>query len=213
MNKKLIAITSALLFVASLSLAKNALAIVRCETQYEGEVCREIKLELNKEVLNPAKGEFANNLVDVTGLNTDIYKFASGEEITFKLKIKNVGDEKFDKVYVKDTLPEYFELVSGDLEFEIDDLDPGEEVEREFKVRVKSEENIPNQSPICDTNTTNRAKAWSGDESDEDSSQVCIARKVLAAELPPTGPQNAFLLLGFSLLSGLTGISLIKKRI
>jgi len=210
MNKKLIAITSALLFVASLLLAKNSLAIVRCETQYEGEVCREIELLLDKKVWDPKNSEFKDNLV---GVSADIYKFAPGEEITFRLKIKNVGDEKFDKVYVKDTLPDYFELVSGDLEFEIDDLDPDEEVEREFKVKVKSEENIPNQSPICDTNTTNRAKAWSGDEVDEDSSQVCIARKVLAAELPPTGPQNTLLLLGFSLLSGLTGISLIKKGV
>ena len=210
MNKKLIAITSALLFVASLLLAKNSLAIVRCETQYEGEVCREIELLLDKKVWDPKNGEFKDNLV---GVSADIYKFAPGEEITFRLKIKNVGDEKFDKVYVKDTLPDYFELVSGDLEFEIVDLDPDEEVEREFKIKVKSEENIPNESPICDTNTTNRAKAWSGDEVDEDTSQVCIARKVLAAELPPTGPQNTILLLGFSLLSGLTGISLIKRSI
>ncbi len=210
MNKKLIAITFAFLFVASLLLAKNAKAIVRCETQYEGEVCREIELLLDKKVWDPKNSEFKDNLV---GVSANIYKFAPGEEITFRLKIKNVGDEKFDKVYVKDTLPDYFELVSGDLEFEIDDLDPDEEVEREFKVRVKSVENLPNESPICDTNTTNRAKAWSGDEVDEDSSQVCIARKVLAAELPPTGPQNTILLLGFSLLSGLTGISLIKRSI
>ena len=195
--------------MVSLLVVKNSLAIVRCETQYEGEVCKEIELLLDKKVWDPKDGAWDDNIV---GLSVDIYKFAPGEEITFRLKIKNVGDEKFDKVYVKDTLPDYFELVSGDLEFEIDDLDPDEEVEREFKVRVKPQENLPNQSPICDTNTTNRAKAWSGDEVDEDSSQVCIARKVLAAELPPTGPQNALLLLGFSLLSGLTGISLIKKR-
>lgn len=210
MSKKLIAITSAFLFMASLFLAKNALAIVRCETQYEGEVCREIDLLLDKKVWDPKNGEFKDNLV---GISADIYKFAPGEEITFKLRIKNVGEEKFDKVYVKDTLPDYFELVSGDLEFEIDDLDPDEEVEREFKVKVKSEESLPNESLICDTNTTNRAKTWSGDEADEDSSQVCVARKVLAAELPPTGPQNAILLLGLSLLSGLTGLSLIKKGI
>lgn len=209
MRKYLAVISFLTLFSVALVAAKPLLAIVRCETQYEGEVCREIELLLDKKVWDPKNSEFKDNLV---GVSADIYKFAPGEEITFKLKIKNVGDEKFDKVYVEDTLPEYFELVSGDLEFEIDDLDPDEEVEREFKVKVKSEENIPNESLICNSKTTNRAKAWSGDEVDEDSSQICISRKVLAAELPPTGPQNSLILLGISLLSGLTGISLLKFK-
>jgi len=209
MKKKLILSIIAFGFWLFCAKAGSVLAIVRCETQYEGEVCKEIDLLLDKKVWDPYHSEFKDNLV---GVSADIYKFAPGEEITFKLKIKNVGDEKFDKVYVKDTLPNYFELVSGDLEFEIDDLDPDEEVEREFKVKVKAEENIPNESLICDSKTTNRAKAWSGDEVDEDSSQICISRKVLAAELPPTGPQNSLILLGISLLSGLTGISLLKFK-
>jgi len=209
MKRKIIVLLLTLIFWLFCAGVGSALAIVRCETQYEGEVCKEIDLLLNKKVWDPKNNEFKDNLV---GVSADIYKFAPGEEITFKLKIKNVGDEKFDKVYVKDTLPDYFELVSGDLEFEIDDLDPDEEIEREFKVKVKPEENIPNESLICDSNTTNRAKAWSGDEVDEDSSQICISRKVLAAELPPTGPQNSLILLGISLLSGLTGISLLKFK-
>lgn len=213
MSKKLIVITSALIFLVSLFVAKNALAIIRCETQYEGEVCWEIRLEINKEVWNPAKNEFADNLVDITGTNPDIYKFAPGEEITYQLTVKNVGDEKLDKVNVKDYLPDYLTFVSGDHEFEIYDLDVDESVTKEFKAKVVNEENLPNVSPICDDNTRNRARAWTDDLSDEDTAQICIVRKVLAAELPPTGPQNAILLLGFSLLSGLTGISLLRKRV
>lgn len=190
-------------FLFACFFTKSVLAAVRCETQYGGgEVCvRTGELQIDKEVWNTSKGLFVDNM----GL-TD-YKYAPGEEFSFKLKIKNVGDETFDKVYVKDTLPDYLELVSGDLEFEIDDLSPGETEEREFKARVASADKFPSdKTVIC---VVNAAETWSGDEKDKDTAQVCLERKVLGA-LPPTGPKNWEIVLLGSLLSGIMGIYLLR---
>lgn len=201
---KLIAIFI-LLFVFSWT-AKSILAAVRCETYYEGEVCvRTGELQIDKEVWDVEGGLFVDNM----GL-TD-YKYAPGEEFTFKLKIKNVGDETFDKVYVKDSLPDYLELISGDLEFEIDDLTVGETEKKEFKVRVVPADKFPsNKTTICVVNT---AETWSGDEKDKDTAQVCLEKKVLGVKvLPPTGPENSVIILFSSILLSVAGIYLLKFR-
>lgn len=179
-------------------------ATVRCDTQY-GEICREIELEINKEVWDPKDSRFEDDIL----FEQELYKFAPGETITFLLKITNVGDETFGKVYVKDTLPEYLELVSGNLEFEIDDLTPGETEERTIEAKVVSADRFPDDATICVVNT---AETWSGDERDEDSIQVCMEEKVLGvAVLPPTGPKHAAMILALSIASALLSITLLRK--
>lgn len=198
-----ILIIAALLLVIPL-ITRQAKAVVRCDTQY-GEVCREIELEINKEVWDPKDSRFEDDIL----FEQELYKFAPGEKITFLLKITNVGDETFSKVYVKDTLPEYLELVSGDLEFEIDDLTPGETEERIIEARVVSADRFPDDATICVVNT---AETWSGDERDEDTIQVCLEEKVLGvAVLPPTGPEYTSVILALSILSALLGAILLFK--
>jgi len=200
-----ILIVAALLLVLPL-VAKQAKATVYCDIQY-GEVCREIRLEINKEVWDPYDERFEENLF----LDKENYIFGPGEIIRFKIKVTNVGDETFDKVYVKDYLPDYLVLESGDFSFEINDFEPGETETREFEARVVSSEKFPDNTTICEDN---RAKVWSGDESDEDIAKVCLIEKVLGVEeLPPTGPENWLLLVPFSLLAGLVGIYLRKFSI
>lgn len=199
-------LTAILVFLFLLALlAKPIWAAVRCETYYEGEVCvRTGELQIDKEVWDPEDGKFVDNL----GI-TD-YKFAPGEEITFKLKIKNVGDETFDKVNVQDTLPDYLELVSGDLSFEISDLEIDETEEREFKAKVVSADRFPeDKAVICVVNTT---EVWSGDERDKDTAQVCLEKKVLGVVvLPPTGPEHGLFVLTLSLASAILGVIFLRK--
>lgn len=206
--KKILKTLPILVFIlAMLFVAKPILAAVRCETNYYGEVCvRTGELQIDKEVWDVEDGLWVDNM----GLYD--YKFAPKDyetkEITFELKIKNVGDKTFDKVYVKDTLPDYLELISGDLEFEIDDLDPGETEKREIKVRVVSADQFPDGATICVVNT---GEVWSGDEKDKDTAQVCLEEKVLGVVvLPPTGPKNWQIILSLSLLTGLVGLYLRK---
>ena len=187
---------------------KISLAAVRCETQYGGgETCvRTGELQIDKEVWDPEDGKFVDNL----WIASD-YKFAPGEEITFRLKIKNVGDATFDTVHVVDTLPSHLELTSGDLDFYINNLDPGETEEREIRAKVVPADQFPsNQSLICEVNT---AEVWSDDEKDKDTSQVCMEEKVLGVKvLPPTGPKNWPTALFALLLFGVTGVYWLKFK-
>lgn len=207
MLKKLFKIISTSLFLGILLFisAKNVMGAVRCETQYGGgQVCvRTGQLQIDKEIFNPDKKEFVDNL-DFTS-----FKFNAGNEVKFKLKIKNVGDATFDKVSVNDTLPSFLELVSGSLSFEINDLTPGETEEREIVTKVVSSSKLPAEPIICDVNT---AEVKSGDERDKDTAKVCVEKKVLGAIiLPPTGPENWLLILIVSIVAGIAGFTL--KRI
>lgn len=194
------------LLVAPLLTPKLISAAVRCETQYGGgEVCVKTgQLQIDKEVLDPQNQKFVDNL----GITS--WKFTSGDEITFKLRIKNVGDATFDKVEVTDTLPDFLERTSGDLNFEIKDLTPGETEEREFKTRVVSADKFPaDKSVVC---VVNAAEARSGDERDRDTAQVCLEKKVLGiAKLPKVGPENSTWVILGSIILGLLGLAFINK--
>ncbi len=200
--KQLTKLITVLLFVFAITLvAKPALAT--CDEQYGG-VCKEIELRIEKFVKDPTSETFVKNM----GVHD--YKFGPEEEITFKLIIKNTGDEKFDEVHIKDYLPEYLNHLSGELDFVIHDFDPGEEVKKEFKVKVVPANELPDEnSIIC---VTNAAEAWSGDKKSRDTAGVCLEEKVLGvAELPPTGPENWFVFLGLSITSALIGLFLFHK--
>lgn len=206
---KLIKLTTTVLFLAIVSflVSKPLNAATRCEPQYGGgEICVYTgELQINKTVWNKNSNFFVDNL----GLND--YKFSPGEEITFKLAVTNVGDKKFDVVHVKDTLPDYLEHISGDLEFDIYDLEVNETEEREIKARVTGSDNFPdNQSIIC---VVNSGEVWADDENDSDTSQVCIEKKVLGVtNLPPTGPANWQIVLSLSLISSIIGLYLLKFK-
>lgn len=199
----------AALFLALSLFVKPAGAAVRCEGLYGGgEVCvRTGELQIDKKAWNPEKEIYEDNLY----LSEDSYQFAPGEIVKFTLRITNVGDETFNKVYVKDTLPDYLNLESSELEFEIDDLSPGETEEVKFEARVVPADEYPDGAEIC---VVNKAEAWSGDEKDENTAQVCIKEKVLGVTvLPPTGPEGWLIILPFSLLAGLIGLYLKKFSI
>lgn len=195
----------------SLSLSP-AYSAVRCETQYGGrEVCvRTGQLQIDKEVFNPQENKFVDNL----GIND--HKFTPGEEITFRLKVKNVGDATFDTVSVSDSLPSLLELSSGSASFTLNNLTPGGTQESEIKTKVAASGNFPvDKTLVCIVNT---AQVSSGNETDKDTAQVCLERKAVGpapvakpAALPPTGPGDWLPLLVLSLLTGTTGLYLISK--
>lgn len=206
MKKLFTILIVAVIFLVLFLVAKPTRAIIRCDNQYE-EVCREIRLEIDKEVWDSYDERFEENLF----LDEENYIFGPGEIIRFKIKVTNVGDETFDKVYVEDYLPDYLVLESGNLSYEIENLEPGETDVKEFEARVVPANEFPDNTTICEDN---RAKAWSGDESDENTAKVCLREKVLGVEeLPPTGPEHLLLILPFSLLAGLVGLYLRKFSI
>lgn len=195
----------ALGLIASLFLLekKQTNAAVRCETQYGGgQVCVSIgQLSVNKQVFDPDSKQFVDNL----GLTS--HHFLSGEEITFKLTVKNVGDSTINNISVTDTLPDFLSLTSGQLSYNINHLDPGQSDERQMKAKVVPKDQLPkDKTVLC---LVNSLQAVSGDQSDKDSSQFCLERVGLPS-FPPTGPKDwQWVLLG-SLLTGIVGSYLVK---
>ncbi|MBI1919088.1 hypothetical protein HYS29_00675, partial [Candidatus Microgenomates bacterium] len=167
-----------IIMLAGFFLVKPSLAAVRCETQYGGkEVCiRTGKLQVNKEVFDPRNKKFVDNL----GLND--HKFSPGEQVTFKIKVKNVGDNTFDAINVLDILPDLLKT-DGNPQFQIKDLKVGEEKEQEIKVKVAGADKFPrDKSVVC---VVNVAEAVSGEDKDRDTAQVCLERKVLPQKGAP----------------------------
>lgn len=151
---------------------------------------------LNKQVKNPSNGQFVENL------NANDYKFLAGQEISFKLEIRNTGQTDLNNVQVKDRLPDQLNFVSGPgkfdqssrtLNFTIDKLSPGESKTFEIKAKV----NDPLTMTTC---LTNYAEVRVNELFAQDNAVFCIESKILGTtttELPKTGPtENMLMLLG-----------------
>lgn len=182
-------------------------ATVRCETQYGGgETCVKTgELQIDKKVWNPQTSSYVDNL----GLNT--YTFSAENEITFKIIVKNVGDETLNDIKVTDNLPSYLNALSGDFSYTIDHLNAGQFDERTIKAKVVTKENLPTDKDIvC---VSNNAKAKNSEFDTEDNAQVCIEKvekKILGEKTPATGPEM-FLPILLASSTGLFGFSLIRK--
>ncbi len=190
------------LALTSLIFTSKATAAIRCETQYGGnEVCVKTgEIQIDKQVLNPNTSSFVDNLSLYT------HYFKANDEITFKLIVKNIGDHKLSSVHVVDTLPGYLTLISGDLDYYITDLEVGETDEKEFKVKVLDNHQLPNQSLTCVINT---GEVWADDQHDSDTSQICIEKEL--ETLPATGPGLNSLILLSSTFSAGAGLFFLKQ--
>ena len=189
-----------------LSSKKPISAAVRCETQYGGnEVCVTTgELQINKEILDPRYTYTYRDNLYITD-----YQFKTGENVEFKLTVKNVGDDTLTNVKVDDSLPSFlFFTGETEHEFTIDQLNPGDSKEFIVKSRVVSEFQLE-ADRICGVNT---AEVWAdNDEHDKDSSNLCATKKVLGVtKLPETGVNTPAIVFGASLTTALVGLALIR---
>ncbi len=163
------------LFIGLALLLGVNLSLVKADQYEEKEVSLEIWLD--KKVKNPESKQYVENL------NVNDYKFAPGEEVWFNVKVKNTGEKTFEKVKVKDYLPDYLQHLEGDLEREYQDIKPDEEREFKIKIKVVTADKLPsNQGIYC---VINRAEAEANNQKDGDTSQICIEKKVLGAVIQP----------------------------
>lgn len=205
-----LSIISIIFLAVGLFVLKPSFAAVRCEVQYGGQqVCVRIgALQVNKEIFDPKNNKFADNLV-----GTNDHKFGPGEEVRFRVTVKNTGDAKLETVNVMDTLPKLLTTGDGNPFFQLKDLEPGKSEQREIKVKVVASDKFPaDKTFLC---VVNAVEAVSGDQKDRDTAELCLERKVFPKELPPTGPEH-WLLAGvaslFSLTSGIYLVRLSKKN-
>lgn len=206
MNKTKVFLTAFLAAVVLALSSNSAFASVRCETQYGGnEICVTIgELQINKEILDPRySGVYRDNLYV-----TD-YQFKTADFVTFKLIVKNVGDNTLSNIKIIDNLPSFLFFTGGSVsEYKIDQLNPGESKEIEVKSRVVAESQLV-VDRICGVNT---AEVWSdGDQHDKDTAELCATKKVLGVKvLPETGDNTPSVIFGVSLAIALLGFVLVK---
>lgn len=195
---------------------KKVFAGWTCEPIYGGgERCWGTgEILIDKTVKNPSTGLFVDNL----GVNDP--KFAPGQEVLFRLEVKNVGQGTFSKVTIKDVFPSYLDFVwgplgwdssSNTLQFDIYDLKAGESRQYEVMARVFDKDRLPqDKSLICVVNT---GRVEADGRSDEDQAQVCFEKRVLGVQfLPPTGVENLWVLSLGLLVTTVLGAKLAFKK-
>lgn len=189
-----------------------------------------LSILVNKLVANPVvltDGTIRLDYVD--NLGTGDHRFKAGEDVWFQVKVKNTSNTILTNVTVKDFLPPYIETVEGPGSFDsgsntitinAGDFAVNEEKVYVFKMRVKSQNNLPDNV----TCVTNKSQAFNDKVSDDDTAQLCIEKPVLGVattptpvtitvnKIPSTGPEYGLLLYTLSGLAGLAGLKLRRSK-
>lgn len=172
-------------FFVALVFVRPALASVTCTTQYGGgQTCVSTgQLLINKKIWDPDGKVFVDNL----GLSNHI--FQEGEEVTFTIDVKNVGDATLDTVNFIDTLPSFLQWSGGDsLTLTITSLTPGQTITKQIKTKVLATSGI-----VCPVNSVSISSPRGG--SDTDTAQLCVGKNVLGVTtVPKTGPEMGVLM-------------------
>ena len=201
------------LSMAALMLSPARVLAQSCTTQYGGTTtCVSTNLTINKQVKNPATGNFVENL------GSSDPTFSVNGEAHFRLIIKNNSNQSFSTVTVKDIFPKELTFEAGPgtfdkgtntLTFPLDNLNAGESRTVELLATVDPNKVNKDRSISCVVNT---AQVNAQNRSDQDTAQLCIQMNILGATTLPIAGFNDFaLLLPFAGL-GLTGLVLLAKR-
>ncbi len=223
MNKfKAILIT--LIFCASLSLVKNVAADSDNDGQYGqygdyGYPPTQTVL-IDKMVGKPyiTKGG-VTEVEYVDNLSASDPRFGPGQEIYFKIKVKNTANTRLTNVTVKDYVPAYLEPLEGPgsydastriITFEAGDFEADEEKIYYIKMQVLPQDKLPaDKGLFCEIN---KAVAYNDQVSDEDTAQYCIEKQVTGVTtVPSAGPAWALALVGLNMVGGAIGLYLRKK--
>lgn len=187
-----------------------------CVPVYGGGVqCPRVgQVLIDKTVRNPSTGLFVDNL------GPSDPKYRPEWTVTFRLVIKNSGDQTLDKVTVSDRLPDFVDFTSGPgnydsktktLTFEILNLTGGASQTFEIKARVVHVAVLPqDKNIVC---VVNNVEAVTSSQKDSDTSQLCIEKEVVVPSVPSAGPEH-WILSFAGLTTALTiGLYLRKKAV
>ena len=185
-----------------------------------GEEQPSFSLSIDKMVGKPfeTKGGFTDQDY-VDNLSPSDPRFSPGQEVFFKIKVKNTSDVKLKDVTVKDFLPDFVEPVEGLGSFDSDsreitisagDIEVDEEKVFFIKAKVLAQDQLPeDKGLIC---LVNKAQAYDGGASDEDTAQFCIEKEVLGVTaVPSAGPEMGMVLLMGEMALLSAGIYLKRK--
>ncbi len=230
MKKSVIALCASLLFATSTAMASAAgtgYGQSNCQMIYGGgEVCSDkIEFTIDKKVLTPNNSGFVDNL------GSNDAKFQPGQQVTFKIIVKNTGNKKIERLDVRDTLPSYITFVSGVgtydknanvISYTISNLEKGATNEQSFIGAIASADKLPqNQNVVC---LTNHAQATDNNGIvAKDDAGLCVEKGIIVKKptpqvfesvpvkkIPETGPEALSLIA--LIPAGLAGFALRKKK-
>lgn len=202
-NKLFAKVILSISFIFSfLSLISPVSASGGCVPVYGGgvECPRAGQVLIDKKVLNPATGQFVDNLTP-----TDP-KYRPEQIVTFRLIVKNSGDQNLDSVLVTDNIPQFVEYIpnfgnydqnSKTVTFTVDNLAAGTSQQFDLKARVVHPILLPaEKNIICPVNVVT---ASANSQTDRDEAQFCIEKQVTVPQVPTAGPEHwIFLFAGLS---------------
>lgn len=164
----------------------------------------------------PTKGGVINY---VDNLSPSDPRYAPGQNVSFRLKVKNTSDKAIDNITVKDFIPAFVDPVEGPgvfdkdartITYTINHLNAGEEKTDTLTMKIVSQDKLPaDKGLIC---LVNRGQATVNNASDEDTSQFCVEKVVTGvSQVPTAGPEFGLAILAGSFGTLLSGLKLRKR--
>ena len=173
-------------------------SVMAAETSSSPVIRKGVSAEITKEVRKLPNGRFDWRVEDVK----------KGEEVEFRITVRNTGDTELRDLKVTDLLPS--ELVSSDvLDFTIATLKVNESKEFFVTATVKDNEFGEGLAGKC---VINRATLKFDDKELSDTAVVCWGNGVLGAtKLPETGPFETIAMTVIGFFNAIGGIVLRRK--
>ena len=195
-----------------------------CEPLYGGgERCWGTgEILIDKTVKNPDTGLFVDNLW------VDDPRFHPGDQITYRLEIKNTGQGNISQIKILDNLPSYLDFVSltdkdgngyasdwnattRELRFSFSGLAASELRTFYLYARVFAKESLP-EAGISKC-LINYVSIDADGKTDSDQSGICFEKKVLGIKyLPPTGVEDLWVAVAGLLVTTIFGAKLALKK-
>lgn len=172
---------------------------------------------IDKQVAEPGTATTKNGVqagVYRDNLSINGTRYQPGQEVVFKIIVKNISDKTLTNITVTDRLPDFGDPLVGPgsynsdnrtITYVINELKPNQEDVQYVRMQIYSQGKLPANQGI--TSQINNAEVTVGDKKDQDSAQYFIEKQVInITEVPKTGPELglAFLALqGIGLAVGL----------
>lgn len=200
--------------------ANASLAQYGCGTQYGPQCPPPPSILIDKMVGQSTMTK--GGLTDVTyvdNLTPSDPRFRPGQQVYFKLRVKNTSAVNLINVTVKDYVPSYLQPIEGPgtydastqtITFNAGNFVPNEEKIYYLTMQIFPQDRLPaDKGLFC---LVNRAVASTDQTADDDTSQFCIEKEVIAvAKVPSAGPELGFVLLTGELLALGAGMVLRRK--
>ena len=186
--------------------------------QYGGET-PSFSIVVDKMVSTPQTSN-GGNIKYVDNLIPADPRFSPGQDVWFKIKVKNTSNINLQAVEVKDFVPEYLLPLEGPgiwnsdnrtIVWDAGDFNVDEEKTYYLKMRVYDQSFLPaDKSLFC---LINKIEVKNNVASDDDTAQLCIEKQVLGVQkVPSAGPEMGLALLAANILLAGVGIRLKNTK-